>query len=169
MLEQAGWYPGRRVPELCLHAGAVYPASVLAILEEFDGLTVGTGGTGHTVSRSIIQFSARTGLDDDNDLELPLYGLGNLHLSGVSADVCLDAAGNLYVVGDMCIWKGRSFAEGLHNILVGYQGWYLEDWHDPMPAIPQWMYRGARISAANVATAPIGPPPPGHPLPKAGN
>ena len=136
LLERAGWYAGRDASGTFeMPSDVQYPQQIQAILNEFGGLSVHSSGSGITVSRASINFDpscADKESSEDGNLwdyitrtGIPLYPLG--YTRSGELYLCMDLQGNVYMVGDYLYWVGKSFEEGVSNVLLGVKGKVLND------------------------------------------
>lgn len=131
LLTRAGWYEGRQAHgQFAVPSDVHYPAQIAQLLWEFGGLLIKSTGAGLTLGRNSIHFEPSYAERESSEdgiltyyaglLEHPLYPLG--HIPAESLLLCIDSAGTMYMAGDYLYRVGRSFAEGVSNILLGVKG-----------------------------------------------
>jgi len=131
LLTRAGWYEGRHAQgQFVVPSDVHYPAHIEQLLQEFGGLLIRSTGAGLTLGRNSIHFDPSYAEMESSEegiltyyaglLQHPLYPLG--HIPQESLLLCIDWAGTMYMAGDYLYRVGRSFAEGVSNILLGVKG-----------------------------------------------
>lgn len=128
LLRKMGWTPGRRISlgELKLPYND-YPPAVIAFLQEYGNLEGECEKQDYTEVVNKIYLYPETEklfLEGDNNfpfyqsiLRKKLYPIG-AYDGGSGYDVCCDADGRVYKIGEYCFYVGKNLYEGIENILL---------------------------------------------------
>ena len=129
--EKAGWTAGRSILNQIKLPIETYPDFVKLFLNEYGLLKVQDidyKSEIQTYVASFIEFNpdiSKGEYEDDGNidyyssiLQKELYCLG--YYTPDAYDICCDAGGRVYMLGEYCYYRGNSIYEGIENILLGW-------------------------------------------------
>ncbi|OPC01940.1 hypothetical protein BAS10_18530 [Elizabethkingia meningoseptica] len=128
LLKKAGWYEGRNVPleDLKLPYGD-YPQKIISFLQKFGNLEGDCEAQSYTSVINKFFLVPETDselLEGDNYIPYytsiireKLFPIGATD-SGNGYDICCDAEGRVYKIGEYCFYVGKDLYEGIENILL---------------------------------------------------
>jgi SUKH-3 immunity protein len=131
VLREAGWAPGRQVPEDQVRAwteqlgdGFALSGPAAAALREFGGLDVDQSGPGETWARERFELDPALALGEDDRFQLytdeygmALFPLGEAY--GSYYFLAIDPTGRTYLVMDDIKLIAESFDEALESLVHG--------------------------------------------------
>ena len=128
LLKKAGWFEGRNIPIEDLKLPYTdYPPQIISFLQEYGNLKGECEKQDYTEVVNIFVITPETSLEElEGDNYIPYYsGIINKKLfpigatdSGNSYDICCDAEGRVYKIGEYCFCVGKNIYEGIENILL---------------------------------------------------
>jgi hypothetical protein len=129
LLKKSGWKSGRKITDKDLELPYEdYPESIKIFLREFGNLKVKCEVQDYTDVLNELYLDAsipKEKLSGDNYipyyqniLKKKLFPIG-LYVPD-SYDICCDADGRVYMIGEYCYYRGKNLYEGIENILLGW-------------------------------------------------
>lgn len=127
LLKKSGWHEGRDVKdslEIPLEEFPNYPPFALNFLYEFGGLKI--NGSKNNIASVGINFSPNRAIYENLEdgtfsyfsklVKTQLYPIGKTFESEYLA---IDSKGNIYTLGDYCIWLATNLDEAIEKLLLG--------------------------------------------------
>jgi hypothetical protein len=128
LLKAAGWYPGRNVSGQYSLPIDGYPSLIINFLNEYGNLTI--SGKKHSFSDVVekIEINPKHGEgeyeEEESDysyysslIKRKLFPMG--FFLPDHYNICCDAEGRVYMIGEYGYCRGKTLYEGFDNILLG--------------------------------------------------
>lgn len=138
LLKKAGWKEGRKldISKLNLPYND-YPDFIKDFLKEYGNLYGDCETIKLPYSESTNKFDTEPAMPNDllnGDNTFPyyqsiigkkLFPIGGYYPDGYN--ICCDADGRVYMIGEYCYYRGKNLYEGIENILLGWENCFQLD------------------------------------------